>query len=80
MVALFPERPCGRSLPCPRQVRHYGLCNFGTEDLAAFAAAGGKPVSNQLPYNLLYRAIESGALPACIDEGALSFVTTMCSS
>ena len=46
-----------------------------TEDLAAFTAAGGKPVSNQLPYNLLFRTIESGILPACIDKntGVLTY-------
>lgn len=53
----------------------YGCCNFGTEDLAAFLGAGGKPVSNQLPYNLLFRTIESGILPACIDKniGVLTY-------
>ena len=30
-----------------------------------FSAAGGRGVSNQLPYNLLWRSIESGILPAC---------------
>jgi aryl-alcohol dehydrogenase-like predicted oxidoreductase len=57
------------------KLKHYGCCNFGTEDLAAFAAAGGKPVSNQLPYNLLFRTIESGILPACIDKnmGVLTY-------
>jgi myo-inositol catabolism protein IolS len=46
------------------QIRHYGVCNFGTEDLAGFAAAGGASTSNQLPYNLLWRSIEDGILPA----------------
>ena len=30
-----------------------------------FSAAGGRGVSNQLPYNLLWRSIESGILPDC---------------
>lgn len=57
------------------KLKYYGCCNFGTEDLASFAAAGGKPVSNQLPYNLLFRTIESGILPACIDKnmGVLTY-------
>ena len=48
---------------------------FFAEDLAAFESAGGKPVSNQLPYNLLFRTIESGILPACIDKsmGVLTY-------
>eukprot|EP01047_Picozoa_sp_COSAG01_P064751 COSAG01_NODE_8625_length_2716_cov_2.053878_4_plen_279_part_00 len=38
-------------------------------------SAGGKPVSNQLPYNLLFRTIESGILPACIAKnmGVLTY-------
>ena len=31
--------------------------------------AGAKPVTNQLPYNLLYRGIESGILPASAAKG-----------
>ena len=37
----------------------------GTDDMEWFSAAGGRGVSNQLPYNLLWRSIESGILPAC---------------
>ena len=47
------------------KIKYYGLCNFGTADMAAFKAAGGQPVSNQLPYNLLWRSIECGILQAC---------------
>ena len=50
------------------KIKYYGWCNFGTEDMLAFKAAGGRSVSNQLPYNLLWRAIECGILPACITE------------
>lgn len=49
------------------KIRHYGWCNFGLDDMAAFKAAGGRAVTNQLPYNLLWRAIEQGILPACLD-------------
>ena len=51
------------------RIRHYGVCNFGTEDLAQFKAAGGKPVTNQLPYNLLWRSIERKIAGACMEEG-----------
>ncbi|MDC0510993.1 aldo/keto reductase, partial [bacterium] len=44
------------------KVRHWGYCNFGTADMAAFGAGA---VSNQLPYNLLWRSIEDGILPHC---------------
>ena len=47
------------------KIRYYGVCNFGTEDLAALAAAAreagaGPPATNQLPYNPLWRQIEHG--------------------
>jgi hypothetical protein len=34
------------------------VCNFGARDLANFCAAGGRPISNQFHYNLLWRSIE----------------------
>jgi myo-inositol catabolism protein IolS len=52
-----------------RKIRHYGVCNFGTDDMAAFRAAGGAPVTNQLPYNLLWRSIEPRIVPCCIEGG-----------
>lgn len=52
------------------KVRHIGLCNFGEDDLNGWLAAGGPhPVSNQLPYNLLWRVGERGALPASAQAG-----------
>lgn len=33
--------------------------------MECFAVTGAHPVSNQLPYNLLWRAIEHGTLPTC---------------
>eukprot|EP01052_Picozoa_sp_SAG31_P049593 SAG31_NODE_10931_length_1082_cov_1.093591_2_plen_129_part_00 len=36
------------------KLKFYGLCNFGTDDLAAFRAAGGKPV--RAPYQSSWRA------------------------
>jgi myo-inositol catabolism protein IolS len=50
------------------KIKHYGWCNFGTDDMAAFKAAGGRAVTNQLPYNLLWRPIECGILPTCREQ------------
>lgn len=46
------------------KVRNIGVCNAGTGDLAKVSALQ-KPLSNQVPYNLLWRAIEQSILPAC---------------
>jgi aryl-alcohol dehydrogenase-like predicted oxidoreductase len=43
------------------KVRGVGICNFGPKNLAALAAlprSDARPVVHQLPYNLLWRAIE----------------------
>ena len=50
------------------KVRAIGVSNFGPGDLADLLGIGW-PVSNQLPYNLLMRAIEFQILPACIAQG-----------
>ena len=47
------------------KVRHVGLCNAGVGDLASVLATSTQPLTNQLPYNLLWRAIESDIVPAC---------------
>ncbi|MEM7392355.1 MAG: aldo/keto reductase [Verrucomicrobiota bacterium] len=41
------------------KVRHIGVCNMGLGDLGEISL----PVTNQLPYGLLWRAIETGILP-----------------
>jgi aryl-alcohol dehydrogenase-like predicted oxidoreductase len=46
------------------KVRHLGISNFGVLDLADVLALG-HPVTNQLPYSLLSRAIEYEIVPAC---------------
>jgi myo-inositol catabolism protein IolS len=48
------------------KILSYGLSNFGKEDLKKAISGGAKPASNQLPYNLIWRAIEFDILPACI--------------
>ena len=50
------------------KIRAYGLSNFGKIDMSDAIAKGGELSSNQLPYNLLWRAIEYEILPLCIKE------------
>ncbi|XP_055328181.1 uncharacterized oxidoreductase YccK-like [Paramacrobiotus metropolitanus] len=45
------------------RIRYYGHCNFGVENMNEFEAAGGRAVSSQLAYNLLWRPIEHEILP-----------------
>ncbi|OQV22078.1 putative General stress protein 69 [Hypsibius exemplaris] len=52
------------------RIRHYGICNFGAKNMEALRTAGGKPLTNQLPYNLLWRAIEHDVLPKAAEVGA----------
>ena len=47
------------------KIRHYGVSNFGVEQLSELLDAGFKPVSNELCYNLISRAIELEILPLC---------------
>jgi aryl-alcohol dehydrogenase-like predicted oxidoreductase len=49
------------------KVRAVGVSNFGVVDLSD-AVAVADIVVDQLPYNLLFRAIEYEVLPACIDN------------
>ncbi len=50
------------------KVREIGLSNYGPFDLADWFATGSA-VSDQLGYNLLFRAIEHDIVPACQDRG-----------
>lgn len=49
------------------KVRHIGVCNMGLSDLADVSALQ-QPLTNQLPYNLLWRMIEAEILPHCIEQ------------
>lgn len=49
------------------KVRHIGVCNAGTGDLSDISTIA-PPVTNQLPYNLIWRMIEATILPKCRDE------------
>lgn len=47
------------------KIREIGLSNFGVEQMKEFEEKGGEFVVNELPYNLLSRAIEDSILPYC---------------
>lgn len=49
------------------KVRAVAACNLGLGHLSAVAALA-QPVTNQLPYNLLWRAIEHEILPHCREQ------------
>jgi len=59
VVAAFEE------LKAAGKVRAWGVSNFGKADLEG-ALAAGRPEVNQLPYSLLWRAIERDILPLCV--------------
>lgn len=56
------------------KVRSLGVSNFGVHDLGDVCALG-HPSTNQIPYSLLWRAIEFDLLPACRqrDVGVLCY-------
>lgn len=45
-------------------IRHFAVCNYGPQDFAAICEQASIP-SNQLPYSLLWRAIEHQIQPLC---------------
>ncbi len=47
------------------KVRNVGFCNFGARDLNRGVAGDENVVSNQLPYSMLWRAIEARIMPEC---------------
>ncbi|XP_071803254.1 uncharacterized oxidoreductase YccK-like [Asterias amurensis] len=55
VVELKRQQALGR-------IKHYGICNFGSSSIKDMFTAGGKPCSLQVPYNLLWRAIEFDVL------------------
>lgn len=50
------------------KIRAFGVCNYGTGDLDSLLAHG-KPVTNQLAYSLIWRAIEFEVQPKCEKNG-----------
>lgn len=57
-----------RELKQQGKVRHIGVCNAGVGDLSDIIAHE-KPLTNQLPYNLIARMIEYEIQPRCVAEG-----------
>ncbi len=51
------------------KARALGVCNFGPESLARLRASGTGWITNQLPYNLIWRAIEFEITDACLRDG-----------
>ena len=49
------------------KIRAIGVCNFGIQDLSE-ALHAAEIVTNQLPYNLLWRPIELEILPKCLEH------------
>ncbi|XP_005097453.1 1-deoxyxylulose-5-phosphate synthase YajO [Aplysia californica] len=48
------------------RIRYYGFSNYGPKNMKEFMEAGGKPVVNQIGYNLLWRSAEHAMIPDCI--------------
>jgi len=61
MAALEDMREQGK-------VRAIGVCNFGVQDLSDLLEVG-RVETNQLPYSLLWRAIEYEIQPKCVEAG-----------
>ncbi|WP_154854905.1 aldo/keto reductase [Cyclobacterium xiamenense] len=50
------------------KIRAYGVSNFGNQSLDTCKESGFNISSNQMAYNLLFRAIEYSILPQCIAD------------
>lgn len=61
------------------KIRHIGVSNFGRRQLTEAVATGVPIVVNELPYNLLSRAIERDILPFCRGRGVgvLGYMTLL---
>jgi aryl-alcohol dehydrogenase-like predicted oxidoreductase len=49
------------------KIRAIGVCNFGVKDMSDLLPLK-RPETNQVPYNLIWRAIEYDIQPQCVDE------------
>jgi aryl-alcohol dehydrogenase-like predicted oxidoreductase len=61
IAAMEKLRAAGKVLAC-------GVCNFGPESLAILRRSGHGWVTNQLPYNLIFRAVEFEILGQCAKD------------
>lgn len=55
-----------KDLQTQGKIRHYGVSNFGYEDIKKVSELG-QIAANQVAYHLLFRAIEAELLPTCIN-------------
>ena len=51
------------------KIRYIGISNFGVKQMDEARATGAQIVVNELPYNILSRAIEKDIVPYCIKHG-----------
>eukprot|EP00005_Dracoamoeba_jomungandri_P002947 CAMPEP_0174255228 /NCGR_PEP_ID=MMETSP0439-20130205/4563_1 /TAXON_ID=0 /ORGANISM="Stereomyxa ramosa, Strain Chinc5" /LENGTH=342 /DNA_ID=CAMNT_0015337307 /DNA_START=1 /DNA_END=1026 /DNA_ORIENTATION=- len=58
------------------KIRYFSFCNYGVESIQDWVDHGGPCVANQLPYNLLWRAIEDSIIPKCVEHN----ITVLCYS
>jgi myo-inositol catabolism protein IolS len=49
------------------KIRHWGVSNFGKQDLRG-ALAAGHPEVDQVPYSLLWRVVEHDIVPVCLEH------------
>jgi myo-inositol catabolism protein IolS len=68
MVALDETMAVLEDLRAQGKVRAIGVCNFGVQDLFDLLKIGWVE-TNQLPYSLLWRAIEYEIQPKCVEAG-----------
>jgi aryl-alcohol dehydrogenase-like predicted oxidoreductase len=61
------------------KIRHIGVSNFGVKQLEEVLALGVRLAINELPYNLLMRAVEAEILPFCRSRGigVIGYMTLM---
>ena len=61
------------------KIREIGVSNFGRRDIGEWLDCGNGTASNQLGYNMLFRAIEYKIVPACMDAdiGILTYMPLM---
>ncbi|MDN3690529.1 aldo/keto reductase [Cyclobacterium jeungdonense] len=70
-----PEIPLEETLGALQELRNegkiraFGVSNFGNKSLETCKKSSFKISSNQMAYNLLFRAIEYSILPQCISDG-----------
>ncbi|WP_127580338.1 aldo/keto reductase [Paenibacillus koleovorans] len=56
------------SLQKEGKIRHIGISNHGVQQMKEVQATGVPVVTNELPYNLVSRAIEESILPYCVQN------------